>query len=60
MIVRALNGLGEGDRFRTVLPSLDVDMDTLHNFINGFVIFRFFFLLSNPDKNKNKNRANFL
>ena len=38
LIIRALDGLGESDRFRTILPSLDVDMDSLDNFINGFVI----------------------
>ncbi len=38
LIVRALDGLGEGDRFRTILPSLDVDMDTLNNFVHGFVV----------------------
>ena len=41
LIVRALDGLGEGDRFRTVLPSLDVDMDTLNNFVQGSVDFFF-------------------
>jgi hypothetical protein len=41
LIVRALDGLGEGDRFRTILPSLDVDMDTLNNYVRGFVIFFF-------------------
>jgi hypothetical protein len=44
LIVRALDGLGEGDRFRTILPSLDVDMDTLNNFVHGFVVFFFFHL----------------
>ncbi|CAF2344631.1 unnamed protein product [Rotaria sp. Silwood2] len=38
LIVRALDGLGEGDRFRTILPSLDVDMDTLNNFVNGISV----------------------
>ncbi|CAF1944552.1 unnamed protein product [Rotaria magnacalcarata] len=38
LIVRALDGLGEGDRFRTILPSLDVDMDTLNNFVNGIAV----------------------
>ena len=37
LIVRALDGLGESDRFRTILPSLDVDMDSLDKFINGYV-----------------------
>ena len=35
--MQALSGLGEGDRFRTILPSVDVDIDTLDNFLNGFV-----------------------
>lgn len=38
LIIRALDGLGESDRFRTVLPSLDIDMDSLDKFINGLVI----------------------
>jgi len=42
LIVRALDGLGEGDRFRTTLPSLDVDMDTLNNLVHGFVFYCFF------------------
>jgi hypothetical protein len=37
LIVRALDGLGEGDRFRSIIPSLDVDMDTLNNFVNGYI-----------------------
>ena len=43
LIVRALDGLGEGDRFRTILPSLDVDMDTLNNYVHGFVFNSFYF-----------------
>ena len=42
LIVRALDGLGEGDRFRSIVPTLDVDMDTLNNFVNGFVFFLLF------------------
>jgi hypothetical protein len=51
LIVRALDGLGEGDRFRSIIPSLDVDMDTLNNFVNGFVLFLLFIYLEN-DKSK--------
>ena len=35
LIVRALSGLGESDRFRTSLTALDVNMDALDNFVNG-------------------------
>ena len=42
LIVRALDGLGEGERFRTQVPTVDVDMDTLNNYISGFVLLIFF------------------
>ncbi|CAF0757931.1 unnamed protein product [Didymodactylos carnosus] len=35
LLVRALEGLGEGDRFRAVAPSLDLDIDTLNNYVAG-------------------------